>query len=167
MPALRLSMKYFALVILCVASCSNVAHERPESPTSKRTPDPVLADPAPHGDRCSNDKDCAGGTVCTTSLPTTGGAQPRPMPPPPECHTDTECGARARCVGGSAETVGYCQQVACEDDAACPQYHHCQQLSCYRNACQTDGQCGNGFCVNRQCSARSGACVSMAIMQPA
>jgi len=145
-----------------LAACSNQVTERAESPTSKRAPDPVLTTVAPNGPACALNADCDGGTACTTAYPTGGGAHPAPAPPPSQCATNADCGSRARCI-----VTNKAAGDGCYTDGDCPQYHHCDRNYCFRMQCKTNLDCGDGFCVNRQCSARSGVCISMRIMQPA
>lgn len=176
------------IALFLATACTAHVTERAESPSSKRAADPNLSGPAPQGASCATNSDCKGGTTCTTSLPTTGGAQPMPAPPPSQCATTVDCNARELCIlrgdrlkvspddeavdgkqaaGTTSATLGECRENGCYSDGDCPQYHRCDANYCRRMQCKANRDCGAGFCVNGQCGARSGACVSMRIMQPA
>jgi hypothetical protein len=144
-------MRLVSLVLgLLVASCARKAPD----PITTRPPDPILRLAAPVGPPCvDNDACTTPGALCVT-------ARRRSAPGVAMVHREPTCDESRPCAAGGVCSFGRCVPPQCQRDADCPQHHRCVAALCERLACVADQDCGDGYCVNRQCNARPGACES-------
>lgn len=146
------------------------------------------------GEQCKSDADCkspSGTDGRCVKNPMFGEVAPRPVhnllaepPPPPSrslcvfdsCHSDSDCGAKSKCVCGSGRGIDRNQCVPldrCRADGDCGAGNICLCGSaakynyCVEGDCHEDADCDDGFkCESNHCHSKKDTCRTSADCPP-
>jgi hypothetical protein len=104
---------------------------------------------------CTSDAECNAGQVCDYSCAACASAGKGCV----AACTPTSCPAGERCGAD-----GHCAAIACATSSDCPAYFDCVlpagtgSAHCEQRACESDGDCGGGYCVDGGCYGALGTC---------